>query len=178
MTLNPAGGRGKNFNACVDCHAAMLRVAGKLMPLYEVDFVATGEVLGQRPMSQNAGALKRVAEMSLIGDLVMRPLSGQLLKENASYKFVPKEKQLDISGRSVTRQIQLSKEYDLKQLPSHGGGCLLTEISFGRKMFMLLEDGVLSAQNQFICKALQHGRLLKYAPRQYLVVGRNEADNI
>lgn len=100
-----------------------------------------------------------------------------MLSKNKAYEFVPFEKLYDISGRSVKRQEQLAKQFGIKTYPSHGGGCLLTDPAFGRKMQTLFADGVLTQNNQFVCQAIHFGRLLKYQAKQYVIVGRNEAEN-
>ena len=121
----------------------MLRIAGSLLPKYGADFIVTGEVLGQRPMSQNAKALKVVQKLSNCGDKIVRPLSGKLLEDVPAFaRFFAKEQLLDISGRSTTKQESLIAKYKIQQVPSHGGGCLLTDPGFAAKMKALSQDGV------------------------------------
>ncbi|CAL5992143.1 TRNA_(5-methylaminomethyl-2-thiouridylate)-methyltransferase [Hexamita inflata] len=177
VTLNPTHGRGKNFNACIDCHAAMIRVAGKLMSQYNVDFIVTGEVLGQRPMSQNAAALKKVQALSEFGELILRPLSGKILPEVEANKFVPRDKLQDIEGRSTHRQEKMAKEFGIVTYPSHGGGCLLTDPTFALKMKKLSDDGSIFKQNQFMMKAMNSGRVIRIDASQYIIVGRDYKEN-
>jgi tRNA-specific 2-thiouridylase len=117
VLLNPVYGYGKNFNPCIDCHAYMLNWAGKLMKEYEASFIITGEVVGQRPMSQNRSALNAVDKLSGYKGLVLRPLSARLLEESIPEKegWVDREQLLDINGRGRIRQMELALEW--KQAP-------------------------------------------------------------
>eukprot|EP00703_Trepomonas_sp_PC1_P005833 JAP90773.1 tRNA (5-methylaminomethyl-2-thiouridylate)-methyltransferase [Trepomonas sp. PC1] len=179
VTATPKAGRGKNFNACIDCHATMLNIAGKMMSNYGVDFIVTGEVLGQRPMSQNSQALQQVAKMSGFANFILRPLSAQLLPvPDFLEKFNLKIDQfLSIQGRSSGPQEKLMRQYKLGH-PSHGGGCMLTEPIFGNKMKQLYADQVICKENQFIYQCMRKGRLLRWAEAQYIIVGRNEQENM
>lgn len=152
MVKRPKHGYGKNMNPCIDCHAMMLAEAKEIMEGKEMvlvypdnsikaaaqkyDFIATGEVLGQRPMSQNGRALKIVADYSGVGDRLLRPLSAKLLPETLPEKEgkVDREKLLDINGRSRHRQVELAAHYGLTDYPSPAGGCLLTDPGFGLKL--------------------------------------------
>lgn len=141
MVKNPKYGYGKNMNPCIDCHAMMLKKAKEIMERDGYDFVSTGEVLGERPMSQNLQALKIVEKDSgLIGRLI-RPLSAKLLDESALEKagVVSRGKLFDISGRSRKRQLELVKKYGIKEYASPGGGCLLTDPVFSEKLLKILE---------------------------------------
>jgi len=141
---NPAHGHGSALNPCIDCHGLMFRVAGELAELIgenkKFDLIATGEVLGQRPFSQNREALKKVEKLAGID--ILRPLSAKLLPKT-SYEeqgLVDREKLLDISGKSRRRQLELVKKYEVEYYPSPAGGCRLTENEFGEKVKQLLEN--------------------------------------
>jgi len=153
MVKNPASGYGKCLNPCIDCHALMIKKAGEYLtsqpPLLirrgggrgrGYDFIATGEVLGQRPMSQNGGALERVKKLA--GVEVLRPLSALLLPETEIEKkgLVDRKKLLDISGRSRERQMELAKKYGLKNYPSPAGGCLLTDPAFSQRARQMIKN--------------------------------------
>lgn len=99
---DPVYGRGKNMNPCIDCHSLMFKIAGELLEKYGASFVISGEVLGQRPMSQNSQALEKVKKLSGMEDLVLRPLSAKLLPPSKAeiMGWVDREKLLDINGRS------------------------------------------------------------------------------
>lgn len=141
MVKNPKYGYGKNMNPCIDCHALMLKQAKKIMEDENYDFIATGEILGQRPMSQNKRALKTVAEFSGVGEKLVRPMSAKLLDETEPERNnkITRGKLLDISGRTRDRQIELVKKYGLREYASPGGGCLLTDPGFSEKLIKILD---------------------------------------
>ena len=127
MLKNPRYGYGRNLNPCIDCHALMFRLAAAMMADGGFDFLFSGEVLGQRPMSQNLNSLKAVAKASGAGDRILRPLSARLLPVTAMEKEgrVDRNQLLDIQGRSRRRQEELANEWGVKVYPAPGGGCLL-----------------------------------------------------
>ena len=133
---NPPHGFGGAMNPCIDCHALMIRRAGELMTRLRYDFVATGEVRGQRPMSQNAQSLITVEKASGLEGRLVRPLSAKLLAPTIPEKegLLDRAKLLDISGRARDRQIALAAKFGIRDYPSPAGGCKLTEEAFGRKL--------------------------------------------
>lgn len=137
----PKYGYGKNMNPCIDCHAQMAKIACGLLKRYNADFVATGEVLNERPKSQNRGALQIVAKESGCGGLLLRPLSAKLLPptEPELKGLVDRSRLLDISGRSRKRQFELAEKYGLKDYPTPAGGCLLTDPVFSAKLRKILK---------------------------------------
>lgn len=141
MVKNPKHGYGKNMNPCIDCHAMMLRHAKKIMEEESYDFVATGEVLGQRPMSQNKGSLDIVNRESGLGDLLVRPMSAKLLEESRPEKEgkLIRGRLHRISGRSREAQKEMVKKYGIKEYASPGGGCLLTDPGFSEKLIKLFD---------------------------------------
>jgi len=224
MVKNPKYGYGKNMNPCIDCHGLMLVKAKEIMekpplnlppawpagrlrkgenvPLLNkegikgrYDFVATGEVLGERPMSQNLVALKLVEKIFGITGRLLRPLSAKLLPETAVEKagLVNRYKLLDISGRSRKRQLALARKYGIKEYSSPGGGCLLTEPVFSEKLIKMLEYWP-GCQGTDV-ELLKHGRIYwltlkqieerkngrtegqQNTMKELLVVGRDEKDN-
>lgn len=177
MVKNPRYGYGKNLNPCIDCHAMMFRLAGEVMEREGFDFLFSGEVLGQRPMSQNPTALKTVAKYSGYPDRILRPLSARLLPVTPMEEsgLVDREGLLDIQGRSRRRQEALALEWGLQQYPSSGGGCLLTEKSFTGRLRDLLEHD--PSATPLDVELLKHGRQFRLADRVKLTVGRNQEDN-
>lgn len=175
LTKNPPSGYGKNMNPCIDCHAGMIKLAGKFAKDMGCDFVATGEVLGQRPMSQNREALKKVAKLS--GVPVLRPLCARLLEETEIEKrgLVDRSRLLDISGRSREKQEELIKKYDIKRYPSPAGGCLLTDPSFSDRLKEMYEYW--PDCNKDDIELLKHGRLFWFNSKVLVVVGRKKEDN-
>ena len=119
----------------------MIRRAGEMMARLGYDFVATGEVRGQRPMSQNAQALVTVEKASGLEGRLVRPLSAKLLEPTIPEKegLLARDMLLDFSGRARDRQIALAAELGITEYPSPAGGCKLTEAGFGRKLRDLIE---------------------------------------
>lgn len=177
MVKNPKYGYGRNMNPCIDCHALMFRLAGDIMEKEGFDFLFSGEVLGQRPMSQNSNALKSVAKYSGYPDRVLRPLSAKLLPltpmEEAG--LVDRERLLDIQGRSRRRQQALAIEWGFPDFPSSGGGCLLTEVGFANRLRDLLQHDPKASVND--AELLKVGRQFRISPTAKLILGRNQADN-
>jgi tRNA-specific 2-thiouridylase len=174
---NPVYGYGKNINPCIDCHAFMLKMAGEFMKDIDASFLITGEVLGQRPMSQNKTALGVVEKLSGLRGLIVRPLSAKLLPATIpeTEGWIDREQLLDISGRSRTRQMQLAQEFGITDYPSPAGGCLLTEPAFARRLRIHLDRN----PDVYIdhLEVLKAGRQFYLNDKHLLVVGRNHADN-
>ena len=181
MVKNPKYGYGKNMNPCIDCHAMMLKKAREIMEGGNFDFVATGEVLGERPMSQNAEALKTVEKESGLTGRLIRPLSAKLLDESDLEKSgkVIRGRLLDISGRSRKPQLALVKKYGIKEYASPGGGCLLTDPVFSEKLMKMLEYWPNCDGNDI--SLLKYGRPFwlkdKVEKNILFIVGRDEKDN-
>jgi len=179
LVKNPPSGYGKNLNPCIDCHAMMIRRAGEIAREKGFDFVATGEVLGQRPFSQNKSALARVAKLA--GIPVLRPLSAKLLDETEIEKkaLVNRHRLLDIAGRERERQMELAEKYDIKDYPSPAGGCLLTDPGFSERGAKLLDHWPDCDTNDI--ELLKHGRVfwlnLPQDQKVLLLIGRHQNDN-
>ncbi len=141
VVRRPRFGYGRYLNPCIDCHALMVKVAMERREEYGADFVATGEVLGERPKSQNRQALDLVTRFSGAGDLLLRPLSARLLPETRPERegWVKREDLLDISGRSRKRQLMLAREWGLREYQTPAGGCLLTDPGFSERMRELMD---------------------------------------
>src|SRR3989338_5493822 len=136
MVRNPKHGYGSALNPCVDCRIHMFSRAGQYMRSIEADFIFTGEVLGQRPMSQMHKSMKWIEEgTGLVGRLV-RPLCAQLLEPTIPEKegLIDRTKMLKISGRSRAEQLQLAERHEIKDYSPTGGGCLLTDTHFANRM--------------------------------------------
>ena len=178
VVKNPLSGYGANMNPCIDCHTLMVREAGRIMEQKAMDFIFTGEVLGERPMSQNRRSLNRVANLSGFKGLVLRPLSALLLDETIPEKEgkVARERLLDIQGRSRKPQFALAEKYGIEEFPTPAGGCLLTDPSFSRRLKDLLEKGP-EGERRFV-EMLKKGRHFRLAPGVKAVVGRNEGENL
>ncbi len=177
VLLNPVYGYGKNFNPCIDCHGYMLNQAGNLMKELAASFIITGEVVGQRPMSQNRSALNAVDKLSGFKGYVVRPLSGKLLEKTVPEQegWIDREQLLDINGRGRSRQMELAERFQLKDYPSPGGGCLLTESNFARRLRHLLQYIKEPSSEQL--QVLRLGRHFYLRDGVLLVVGRNKSEN-
>lgn len=141
MLKDPKHGYGRNMNPCIDCHAMMMKYTGELLDTYKADFIITGEVLNQRPMSQNKRSLDIVKKESGFSNKILRPLCALNLELTDMEKegLVNREKLLDISGRSRVRQMELAETFGIKDYPSPAGGCKLTEPNYSKRLKDLLK---------------------------------------
>lgn len=174
---NPKYGYGKNLNPCIDCHAFMIKKTLELMKKYSADFIITGEVLGERPMSQNKNSLNIVTKYSGAEDYILRPLSAKLLPPTKPERegWVDREKLLDIQGRSRERQLELAKEMGLENIPTPAGGCLLTEPIFSKKLLDLLKNKEDITRRDL--ELLKIGRHFRLPSNVKVIVGRNKDEN-
>jgi len=177
MLRNPPHGYGNNMNPCIDCHILMLKEAGRVMEGRGGDFLFTGEVLGQRPMSQNKASLRVVERGSGYEGLVLRPLSAHLLPETIPEQegWVDRERLLAIKGRSRKEQMALARRYHITTYLSPAGGCLLTDPIFSRRLRDLFnnQDPVQIRDIEL----LKIGRHLRLSPTIKVIVGRHARDN-
>ena len=176
VLFDPKYGYGKNFNPCIDCHAKMFEVAKRIMEAEGASFLISGEVLGQRPMSQNKEALQKVLDESNCDGLLLRPMSAKLLAPTLAEQnaLVDREKLEGIAGRNRERQFALATEFGLKDFESPGGGCLLTDESFAKKMRDFLAYDSFDIDD---IPVIKYGRHMRLPQNAKLVVGRNQVDN-
>ncbi len=177
MVANPRHGRGRNMNPCIDCRIMMLRRAAALLEPEGASFVATGEVLGQRPLSQHLRALELIDRESGIPGLILRPLSAQALSPTVPERegWVDRGRLLALRGRSRREQFALARRYGIKDPPTPAGGCLLTDPAYSKRLKDVLDHrGSLTVH---LAALLRHGRYFRLSPGAMLVVGRNEKDN-
>ena len=174
---NPPHGFGGAMNPCIDCHALMIKRAGELMAKLGYDFVATGEVQGQRPMSQNKQSLGIVEKCSGLKGRLIRPMSAKLLEPTIPEQEgkVDREKLLDISGRGRERQIALAAEFGIVDYPSPAGGCKLTEEGFCRKLKDLKDHEGLG--NRRLVELLLVGRRFRLPDGSSVILGRDRVEN-
>ena len=177
LVMHPSHGFGAAMNPCIDCHARMIRRAGERMRELGWDFVATGEVLNQRPMSQNRRALEQVARESGFADCLIRPLSAQRLEPTQPEREgrVDRSRLLGLSGRSRHDQTALAAQYGLRDYPTPAGGCLLTERQFCHKLLDLKDHEGLG--NPLDLTRLRLGRHFRLPGGAKCIVGRNAAEN-
>ena len=177
LLQNPPSGFGSCLNPCIDCHARMIARAWEFARENSFDFVATGEVLGQRPMSQQRGPMNRVRNLSGAGAHLLRPLSAKLMEPTEPERsgLVDRSRLLDLQGRNRKPQMALAKKYGIREYPAPAGGCKLTEPNFCRRLKSLMEHEGLGEARLFAL--LAHGRHFRLAGGTLLVLGRDRADN-
>ena len=177
LLYSPPHGFGKGHNPCIDCHALMIRETGLVMVAEGFDFVFTGEVLGQRPMSQNRGSLNLVAKESGLAKLLLRPLSAKLLRPTRPEfeGWVDRERLLNLSGRGRKRQIALAADCGITHYPNPAGGCLLTDPGFALRIKELLRHQERASRRDL--ELLKWGRHFRLSGGAKAVVGRTERDN-
>ncbi len=183
LIKDPPHGLGRNLNPCIDCHALMFRRAGELLEAEDgPGFLFSGEVLGQRPMSQNPKALKTVARESGRWGLVLRPLSARLMPvtEAEENGWVDRDRLLALNGRGRRPQMDLAEKYGLP-VPPPAGGCLLTDTGYCRRFKWLLEQPQGTESQTWpparLAELIKRGRLFSSESGGWLIVGRNQSDN-
>ena len=174
---NPQYGRGKNMNVCVDCRILMLTEAREFMELINADFIITGEVMGQRPMSQVKDKLFLTIKESGLKGKLLRPLSAKLLPptEMELSGMVDRNRLEGISGRGRHRQLELAKEFGLEDYPSPASGCLLTDVGYSNRLRDLMTHN--QRLNFDDINLLRIGRHFRLDEQTKVIVGRNELDN-
>jgi tRNA-uridine 2-sulfurtransferase len=177
LVQHPKFGLGKRMNPCIDCRIWCLRKARELMEAEGAAFVFTGEVVGQRPMSQNLRAMELIERESGLADFLLRPLSAQLLAPIKAERdgLIDRNKLLGIRGRSRKDQMTLAAEYGITDYPSPAGGCLVTDPAFAFRLRELLGRGHTTVGDVELLKVGRHFRL---ADGTLLVMGRHEKDNL
>lgn len=176
MIKNPKHGYGSGMNPCIDCRIFTFTRARRYMEEIGAQFVFTGEVLGERPMSQHLQALQLIERESGLTGRLLRPLSARLLEPTVPEKegLVDREKLLAIQGRSRKPQIAIAHQYNIKDYPCPAGGCLLTDKVFARRLrdaFAHQEDTLRDL------KILKVGRHFRLPSGRKVVVGRDEMEN-
>ncbi len=177
IVKNPVFGHGKNMNPCVDCRVLMLREAKIFMEMSGADFLITGEVLGQRPMSQRKDSFPVIDKAADVKGLVVRPLCGKLLPATIAEEkgLINRDMLLDFNGRSRKPQIALAKEFGLTEYPAPAGGCLLTDPNYSYILSDLLEHN--NDPEYKDINFLRAGRQFRYSADCKIFVGRDKQDN-
>jgi tRNA U34 2-thiouridine synthase MnmA/TrmU len=179
---NPTYGFGKNFNPCIDCKILMCTRIKEMMKQYGASFLISGEVLGQRPMSQRRDTLRVIERDSDNEGLLLRPLSAKLMTPTLAEQegWIDRGKLLDFSGRGRSRQIQLAKEYGVTDFPAPAGGCTLADPILGERIAKIYKgDFVVKAEEIRISdiRLLLVGRQFQLANGGWLILGRHEKEN-
>ncbi len=173
---NPRYGFGKHMNPCIDCHGLMFRKAAEMLEKFKADFIISGEVLGQRPMSQRHDSMNAVAKLSGVKELLVRPLCQKLISDTKPITegWVDKEEMLAINGRGRHRQLAMAEEYGLKDFEMPGGGCLLTDKQVSEKVADLIKHDQLTPR---YLKFLQQGRRVRISENLLLIVTRTKYES-
>ena len=177
MLKNPNCGYGKHMNPCLDCHTLMFKIAGDFIRNKDFDFIFSGEVLGQRPMSQTRHSLRYVEKNSGIDGYILRPLSALNLpptipEENG---LVKRDKLLGIRGKSRKDQIELAHRFSVTGYPTPAGGCLLTDRGFSIRLKDLFDHQDTYTENEL--HLLKYGRHFRIDGQTKIIVGRDKSDN-
>jgi|WetSurMetagenome_2_1015567.scaffolds.fasta_scaffold01254_8 tRNA-uridine 2-sulfurtransferase len=177
LVKNPKFGHGRNMNPCVDCKALMLKEAKKIMEERGADFLITGEVLGQRPMSQRRDVFFVIEKEAGVSGLLLRPLCAKLLKPTIAEEkgLVDRDRLYGFSGRSRKPQMNLAAEFGLPEYAQPAGGCVLTDPTFSSRLRELLARNPSPAQRDI--RLLRLGRHFLTADGFTIIIGRDERDN-
>ena len=176
MVKNPRHGYGKNMNPCLDCRVFLFKRAKQLMEQEGAEFIFTGEVLGERPMSQRRDAMNLIERESGLKGRVLRPLSAGLLEPTLMEKegLVDRDKLLSIQGRSRKPQLALAEKHRIDFFPCPAGGCLLTDPAFALKLKESIEHGEDSGRHMTLLKVGRHFRTPSGAK---IIAGRDKGEN-
>ncbi len=182
LLRNPAHGFGKNFNPCIDCKILMLNRARELMAERGASFLITGEVLGQRPMSQRRDTLNIIERDSQSRDFLLRPLSAQLMNPTLAEQqgLVDRDRLYGFAGRGRKPQVKLAKALGIKDFPMPGGGCVLTDPNLASRIERFYEGLFAFGQDEFLVNdfhLLLLGRHFRLPGGHWLILGRNEQEN-
>lgn len=177
MLEDPPAGFGQNMNPCMDCHALMFRIAGEMMAETGADFLFSGEVLGQRPMSQVRSSLRYVEKRSGFDGYILRPLSAKKLPETFMERqgLVDRDRLFDFSGRTRKPQMALAESLGVNDYPAPAGGCLLTDPGFSGRLADLFSHRGSPEPREL--ELLKYGRHMRLSPDVKLIVGRNKLEN-
>jgi tRNA U34 2-thiouridine synthase MnmA/TrmU len=173
---NPKHGYGANINPCIDCKIFMLKKAKEHMLKIGASFLVTGEVLGERPMSQRKDALAIIERDADVRGILLRPLSAKALDPTTPEKegVVDRRKLLDIKGRSRRPQMALAAKFGITEYPNPAGGCLLTDPGFTRRVKDLIDNKEFNTDDLTLLTVGRHFRL---APGAKLAIGRDRLEN-
>jgi len=173
LIKKPKFSRGTALNPCIDCHIFMLKQARKLAKKLNIEIIATGEVLGERPLSQNKKALSIIEKEAKLEGKLLRPLSAKLLEETVAEKkgVIDRDKLLDIQGRKRNRQMQLAKKYKI-DFPSPGGGCLLCEPEFCKKL-----KPILNKKSKITEQDIELIKIGRHFENSEIILGKNQNEN-
>jgi tRNA-uridine 2-sulfurtransferase len=176
IVRSPRHGHGANINPCIDCKIYMFKYAKEMMAEMGASFLVTGEVLGERPMSQRMDTLNLIEKKAGVKGILLRPLTAKNLAPTKPELegMVDRGKLLDIRGRSRKPQMALAEKFNITKYPNPAGGCLLTDPGFAKRVKDAIKHDEFNADNLAI---LSVGRHFRISPDARLVVGRDEEEN-
>jgi tRNA-specific 2-thiouridylase len=179
MVLDPPHGYGKGVNPCIDCKIFMLRYAKNLLDELDARFIVTGEVVGQRPMSQMKPTLFHIEKEAGLKGLILRPLTAKCLPPSLAEEagWIDREKLFDINGRSRKPQIEIAESLGIRRFNQPAGGCILTDPNYAKRAKMLFQKKEKSSITPDDMRLLRLGRHFWTDRGVHVVVGRDEADN-
>ena len=180
VLFSPKYGYGKAFNPCIDCHGYMFKTAICMLEEHKASFVISGEVLGQRPMSQRNEAMNQVKKLSGNGEIILRPLCAKLLPPSLPELrgFVDREKLEAINGRSRARQTELATLFGFSERDSHSGGCPYQDQGFSARIQdWMAHEGKGQDMDELDLQSLRYGRHLRLGSGAKLIIGRDEREN-
>jgi tRNA-specific 2-thiouridylase len=179
LLISPRHGYGAHVNPCIDCRIFMLKQAKERMAKVGARFVFTGEVLGQRPMSQHRRTMDLIMRRSDLAGYLLRPLSAKLLPPTVPEErgWVSRDDLLDIQGRSRKRQMALASEFGLREYAQPAGGCTLTDGNYARRFRDLVQHRGGPAIRREDTVLLAVGRHFRLSDRLKIIVGRDETEN-
>ncbi len=178
VLFHPKHGYGSSMNPCIDCKAFMLHKAKEYMQEHGFDFLVTGEVIGQRPMSQRKQALPIVAKEGGVEDLLLRPLCAKILPETLPERegWVNREELYGYNGRGRKAQVELAKDLGITEYPQPAGGCLLTDTAFSKRLENLWESKCEKEYTVDEVKLLSIGRHLRFQDGFKLIIAREQSE--
>jgi len=178
MLKNPSHGYGKNMNPCIDCKIHFLKKAAEIMKEEGYDFIATGEVLGQRPMTQRRDMIRHIEKESGLVGKIVRPLSSRFFTPTDAEEsgLIDRSKLFSMNGRGRQQQFLLAEKYSIKEYSSPAGGCLFTDRYYSEKLRdILLHHDKVNADDLYL---LTIGRHIRLNQKLKIIVGRNSDENI
>jgi tRNA-uridine 2-sulfurtransferase len=181
VVKNPKFGYGKAMNPCIDCRIYMFEMAASVLEDEKADFIITGEVVGQRPMSQHRKAMDLIKRNSPMDDRILRPLSADAFPPTLAERegWVKRENLLKIRGRGRNVQLSLTEKFGITDYATPGGGCLLTEPAFNGRLsdFFKYDDTLSESERLAQSELLRVGRHFRLSPETKVVVAKNDAEN-
>jgi len=182
LVKNPRFGYGKNLNPCIDCRIFMFQLADIIRQEEGAEFIVTGEVLGQRPMSQQRHSMEKIDKHSPLEGLIVRPLSAHCFSPSIPEQkgWVDRDALFRISGRGRRPQLELAEKLGLSDYSAPGGGCLLTESAFSNRLKDLFEHPTHTTDAERLTQSemLRLGRHFRLNDQLKVIIGRDQGENI